>query len=217
MDPERADHLERLRADSGHKLVVVPDTDGELTAVIGDLEELLLSLDSKELLPAALTSRQACDAVGRLGSWFAGWERGPHKVQPVAPDGRFELIPLGIVAVGRKDLERIWAAVARLAGNDSRHPVVQELLDDRARDWCEVTSVDRFERLVALLELDWDDDVDVLYRRLGDGWAPDGRRVVLDASEYGAYQRVTGRILTVWHGDHPFQHFLYRGDTCWPP
>jgi hypothetical protein len=31
MDPKPADHLRRLRPDSSHKLVVVPDTDGELT------------------------------------------------------------------------------------------------------------------------------------------------------------------------------------------
>jgi hypothetical protein len=209
MDPEAADRRQHRRKAADKKLVVVPDSDGEVSVAIGDLEELLLQLDGVEDLPAAL-SREACDAVGRLAAWIASWERDPTKVQPVAPDGRFELIALGFAAVDRSDLELIWAAVAELVREDTRPAVVQEALEDRPAYGREPTSIETFQRLVAMFELDWDHDVDVLAQRLAPARAP-GVRVVLEPGEYEAYKRVTGRILTAWHGDHPLMHYLYRG------
>jgi hypothetical protein len=102
--------------------------------------------------------------------------------------------------------------VSVLARRDIRPEIVQELLDELpSRFGRESTPLDGFERLVAPLELDSDDDVDVLYQRLGAGSTPGARRVVLDADKYAAYKRVTERILTAWHGDHPLERFLYRG------
>ena len=161
-----------------------------------------------------MTCPRCCHArratLGRLRSWIARWERAPDKVQPVAPDGHFELIPPGLRWAPGPGA--IWAAVSVLARRDIRPEIVQELLDELpSRFGRESTPLDGFERLVAPLELDSDDDVDVLYQRLGAGSTPGARRVVLDADKYAAYKRVTERILTAWHGDHPLERFLYRG------
>lgn len=51
----------------------------------------------------------------------------------------------------------------------------------------------------ALLELEWDDDVDMVSARLGRDVGHDGERVVPTTEEYAAYLRVTERIMATWH------------------
>jgi hypothetical protein len=141
-------------------------------------------------------------------------ERG-EQVQPVAPDGRYELVPLLLVSLGRRDLATIVAVADQLAAvkTRSRDPLVALALGDYASDAKDAQQlVSSAQRLVALLQLPWDDDVDLLHARLHRGAAVVvGERVVLSATEHQAYERVTERILTTWHGNDLLERYVYRG------
>ena len=113
LDARRRAHRQGLREASLHALVVLPHTEGELAAVLGHLEDLLLDdVDDDE--PVVAADPEAVDAVGRLASYVGGLERGELAAQPVAPDGRYELVPLHTAAIGRKDLSRILGAIVGL-------------------------------------------------------------------------------------------------------
>ena len=72
----------------------------------------------------------------------------------------------------------------------------------------------RAERVGALLELGWDDDVDLLAARLGGNAAGAGTdRVVLAREEYESYMRVTERIVGSWHAGDPLELSVYRGTS----
>ena len=221
---KRAQHRQRLRDDSSAVLVALP-ADGGLARALADVEEVLLLVDlavqpDDEPLPVALAEREAADAVGRLAGLVATVARAVEEdrplVQPIAPDGQFELVPVCIVHLGREDRARIVGAVQQLAATRARgsHPAVDEAVSDYTGDpQAAEQLVATAQRLAALLELTWDDDVDVLNARLGKGVPIQGetQRVVLTAAEYGSYQRVTERIFATWHAGDPLERFLYRG------
>jgi hypothetical protein len=193
----RSIHHQELRDAAAHTTVTLPYTDGELARVAGDLEEVLLALlhddpDVETWVPPALATPDAVKAVGRLASYIAAWERAEPVVQPVAPDGRYELVPLQFMAIGRNNRGRISDAVAHLAD-----PGVEDVISDYAGSRpAGEQLVAAAQRLVALLQLPWDNDVDLLHARLGRGaTARPTERVVLTEDEYGAYRRVTERIL----------------------
>jgi hypothetical protein len=209
----RSIHRQELRDASAHTTITLPHTDGGLTRAAGDLEEVLLALvdddpDAETWVPPTLAMPDAAEAVGRLATFIAAWERADPVVQPIAPGGRVELVPLQFVAIGRNDLARITDAVAHLAGPD-----VEDVISDYAGsrpDGEHLVAAAR--RLVALLQLPWDDDVDLLHARLGRGaTVRPTEHVVLTEDEYGAYRRVTERILASWHANDPLERFVYRG------
>lgn len=220
---KRAQHRQRLRDDSSRVTVALP-LDGSVSAALAQLEELLLlvdlcAADASDPLPPPLAEREAADAVGRLASYVAGFDRAVEEnhsvVQPVAPDGKYELVPLCFAPLGREDRARFLGAVEELKRTRGRgsHPAVDEALSEFARD-PQVADhlIATAERAAALLELVWDDDVDLLAARLNQGMAArHPERVVLSAEEYAAYGRVTQRILASWHADDPLERFLYRG------
>jgi len=215
LDQQRAARRQQIRNESSHMTVTLPYTDGDVAHVLGQLEEMLLALDEWDddpPLPASLANREVVDAVGRLASFVASVEREPPAVQPVAPDGRFELVPLVFVTLGRKDQARIVAAVDHLA--EPGHPAVAELIGDRSTSVELTQRFQRLRRLAALIKLPWDDDVDVLQARLHRGASSVGRpteRVVLTADEQAAYEQVTDRIVATWSGGDPLERYLYRG------
>lgn len=123
----------------------MPDTDGELTAALTDLEELLLQLvdpaDEDDVPPphsplathvtpwdgsppgslngnAIAAMRPTRSATTRMRS---------RQYSPTHPTAGFELVPLGIIAVNRQDLQRIWAAVSELTRSDRLPYTVSEL------------------------------------------------------------------------------------------
>ncbi len=217
LDRRRSIRRQEHRGQGSEVIVTLPYTEGELPLALGRLEfeELLLSLDSDEddadgyVLPSPFGEREATDAMGRLASQVAGMERGEH-VQPIAPDGRYELVPLFFASLGRHDLVTIVAVAEELAAARSRSsdPSVSLALSDYALDGRDSERlVSDAQRLAALLRLPWDDDVDLLYARL----AVVGERVVLSASEHQAYERVTERILATWHSNDSLERFVYRG------
>ena len=220
---DRDRHRQDLRDQSTQLVLVVPYTEGEVGHALGRLEELLLALgdvDDEEPLPAPFANREAADALGRLASFVAGLERDHPPTQPLAPDGRYELVPLLFVPLGRLDRARIVAAATQLvdAGAAKRGPL-HELVAEFAGDGNEAaTLLDIARRLMALLEMPWDTDTDLLNARLGRlGVNGPTERIVLTAGELEAYQRVTQRILAAWHANDPLQRFIYAGGALTPP
>ena len=189
---------------------VLPDTDGELSQVLSELEEVRLLLAGEELDEVGegpSVMQPLADAVGRLASYVAAWERQEPKVQPLAPGGTFELVPLLFVSIGRMDLNRIEMAVAGLDGPSERWAVD----DFGGGPAAGARLIGAAKRLVALLRLPWDDDVDTLHARLAESSGGSGGRVVLTPEEHAAYVRVTERILASWHGNSPLERYMYRG------
>lgn len=220
---KRAERRQQDRDNSPEVLVALPDSDGELARALGGLEELLLLLDLVDVdtqpLPPPLADRHAAEAVGKLASYVAGVDRAGESertsAQPVAPDGRYELVALYFARLGRDDHASIIGAIRQLATTrtSASHPALDEALSDYAGDPEGAERlVAQAERVAALLELVWDDDVDMLCDRLGpDATGVGSGRVVLTAEEYGAYLRVTERILASWHAGDPMERFVYRG------
>ncbi len=124
-------------------------------------------------------------------------------------------MPLCVVRLGRDDRARIVGAVRELAATRTAasHPAIDEALSDYAGDpQAAERLVAAAQRVAALLELVWDDDVDDLAARLDVGVpAAEPQRVVLTSQEYTAYLRVSERILASWHAGDPLGRFLYRG------
>lgn len=152
----------------------------------------------------------AVEAVGRLASYVATTERGEPAVQPVASDGRFELVPLHTMQVGRIDLARIRDAAAHVVAAGKERQGDEALLD-AVDEWSSQVPdlVGVTERLRAVLGLEWDDDVDVLHACLGGTGHP--RRLVLDEAQMDAYQRVSQRILATWSAGDRFAGFEWFG------
>lgn len=130
---KRAQHRQRFRDDSSAVLVALP-ADGGLARALADVEEVLLLADlavqpDDEPLLAPLAEREAADAVGRLAGFVATVARAVEEdrplVQPIAPDGQFELVPVCIVPLGRDDRARIVGAVQQLAATRARGPTRQ--------------------------------------------------------------------------------------------
>ena len=73
------------------------------------------------------------------------------------------------------------------------HPALDEALRDYTADpEAAEALLARAERVAALLELAWDDDVDVLSARLGhDVAGQDAERIVLAPKEYETFSRPT--------------------------
>jgi hypothetical protein len=165
---------------------------------------------------------EAGRAVGRLASQVAAIERESPAVEPVAPDGRFELVPLFFVMLSRSDLDRVLAAVnhVRATEDGSGHPVVGEaVLAYTGRSASARQLVQAVDRLGQLVSVSQDVDVELLRDRFDEvAAAGPGRpcRIVLNTHEYSAYLRVTRRILETWHAADPLEHFVYRGTERHP-
>ena len=233
-----ADELEARRrrrraavlASASHVRVVLPYTDGEVGKALRDLEEVLLAANELNHAPTddigLGVGREALNAVGRLASYVASVEPAEPSVQPVAPDGRFELVPLHCLLAGRDDLARIGGAVELVVQAVRQGCGDDELLaaiDGHGGDIDELALT--LERLAGLLGLAGDPavdtDVDVLAGLAGTAGegAPSGlgapaepreRRVVLTAPQFAAYQRLAERVMHAWHRGDPLARFLFQ-------
>ena len=109
---------------------------------------------------------EALRAVVRMASYVASVERAEPAVQPVAPDGRFELVPLHYVLVGRDDLARIGGAdlVVKAVRQGIGDDELLAAVDGHGGDIDELAL--RLDRLVHLLGLadepQVDSDIDAL-------------------------------------------------------
>ena len=200
-------------------LVAIPDTDGELVLWLERLEELLISLSPLAADPAAwepplppigdgaaLTSLQAL-----LGAVLAA--EGAASRALIAPDGRFELIPLRFVTLDRADVARVAAAITALTRASARggdETVADALADHAAADRLTIAALFAgCARAHALLDLACTEDVTELADLIARSPGP----IVLSACVYAAYRRLTDRHLAVFHPHDPLARFLYNGAT----
>jgi len=197
------------------RTIALPDTQGEVVFELDRLEELLLMLGGWEEedhldLPDPVGSRVALEAVQRVSSAVHAAERA-GAAQPIAPDGRFELVPITWVEVSDDDLADL-AALCQLFGRaliGAGDEIVGEALSEVAKQ-AKLTSeamVSRFAQLHGLLDLDTHEDVAVLAHRLPAG----ADRVVLDDRELAAYHHIIGQVEGLWHLEDPLAKYLYRG------
>jgi len=203
LDERRSLQRQRVRDDSAHILLVLPHTDGDLAHTLYQLEEFLALTDGDD--DGTFEGREAADAIGRLAGFVATLDCDEPPTQPVAPDGRYELVPLLFAPLARLDLGRILTGLDELpAAPRSVHAMVADHMDAGAL-------VAAGGRLAALLRLPWDDDVDLLHARLGRPVvATQTERIVLSAEEYAAYNRLSERILGTYYGGDPLERFVYR-------
>lgn len=213
-------------------LIVAPYTDGEIDAVLGRLEELLLQIRGWEQdeppeipLPTPLAGGAVLDALNDLQGHLGGFDRRPPTATLAAPDGRFELVPLLVVELAEPSRLRLIRGLGQVvaAGDPAGRPepglsLVREVLDDfditlgdlpRGDDPVKAEVLADARRLTALLELPVDADVHRLHQLL-----PRPQTVirqVLSPADHAAYERVTGRILRAWHRNDALQRYLYRG------
>lgn len=204
-----------LRGMPPKSLVAIPDTDGELAAILGHLEDVLLAVQPydaddepvpDDLDPDALTAAQ------RVIAAVIATERTP--ATPLyAPDGRFELVPLRFVDLGPADLAALGRAVAALgratlpAGDELLTQVLAQAADAQRHLHLTPTAVvESFARAHGLLDLRPDADTELLA-----GLAGATSPVVLTASQYEAYRRLISRVLGMFHAGDPLAPFLYGG------
>jgi hypothetical protein len=199
------------------ELRVVPDLGDELTSALGQVEELLLTLavweseDGAELpIPfargRALTALQ--DVAEAVRPTQSRDEREPVPGRLLAPDGRYEHLPLRFVRIDSSQLDVLEHAAQLLAG-PSGHADLTDALSEHAEAH-RTTPRDLaggLSRAVSVLTMAWDDDV----RALRDAVTahPSATDVVLSPAEEAAYQRVAERLNRLWSYGSGVDRFLY--------
>ena len=195
--------------------IVIPDTDGELMLWLDRLEELLLSLtphadDADPWAPptAPLGSGTALAALQRLSIAVHQAERAGAPTL-IAPDGRFELVPLLLLRVDPADVATLAQAIIILgqinvADGDE---IITDVLADLAichglatRDFIAGCS-----RALTVLNQGATDDTEALAAAIASAQG----RIVLTPSQHAAYLRVTGEHIAVFHLNDPLAHFIY--------
>ncbi len=208
--------VDRLRAHADMRPVAIPDTDGEVHGALAGLDDLvaMIAPGHEEVDPEldVALSPDARDAVGRLAVAVRVAEAG-SPAQPIAPDGRCELIPIAWAHVETADLIQLGLAVqalGRIWASRSDELVTDVLTELASAGYFKPEDlIAQAARLHGLLSLPWDDTVSTLFAVL----PPGAGRVVLDQGAHAAYQRLVDRILGIWHAGDPLAPYLYRGGT----
>ena len=194
------------------RLVVVPDTDGDLADALGVLEEVLLQLQPHEPDDEPAAPGLGADelhALQRIAMRIHAAEQADDIPALYAPDGGLEYLPLRFVTLLGEDLDAVGTAIAALGasllpGGDS---YAREALDNFVRDRQRPQDlVVRFAQAHAVFDLAIDDDMVLLAHTLIDKTG----RVVLTADQDQAYRRYTDRVLALNFND-PLDRYLYRG------
>lgn len=212
--------------------------DGEAHALLWRSEDLLLQLAANEEhaepgteswhLPQPLAGRVALDALYRI--WDApvlvDEQCHPSTGRTLAPDGRYEHAPLRLIPVDQHDIDLLFAAAATCnqaltPGFDNgsvEYADLRELLHAIEPDpdlWPNRNVpdtpggvVDPLVRLVTLLDLAPDTDIELLTQRLTtDNTA--NNNIVLSPNEEAAYQRFATRWVAILSDGDPLQRWLY--------
>lgn len=192
-------------------VVAIPDDGGEVLFTLGLFGDLVAALDAAVVdgldegaaAIRVLTVVRARHALERVTRAVVRTTSVPAS-QPVAPDGRFELVPLWWAVLAAGDVVDLsWAGLALGTAWVARDELVADVLVDLGRD----DLVAQLIRLNGLLPAPLNVDV----ARLAGALRPGAGRVVLSASLMEAYDRLTGRIITTWHAGDPLSAWLYRG------
>lgn len=220
-------------SDSGARRVLVPDLVDGLTEVLREVAELLLTLAGWEedpdgpgpfVLPAPLAGRCALDALYRIRDVLAPTQTPPQMfdrgaqvgARLLAPDGRYEHMPLHAVAIAVADLDVLAGAAAALGHTVAARPDTE--LAEAIAAGAEAAAptygppptprdiIERLARLHGLLDLAVTDDTRALIAVLDHAGNTDP--VILDDTTEAAYQRLADRMNAMWSGD-ALSRFLY--------
>lgn len=187
-------------------LRVVPDLGDELLYALDQVEELLLTLTVWEQeddvhLPEPFAHGSALVALNEVQDAVRPTqsrdEREPVPGRLLAPDGRYEHLPLRFVRIPTAQLEVLEYA-ARVLALSVTHDDLADALNQHAQA-NRVSGVELagwLSRAVSVLALAWDDDVRSLWRAVT--VHPSASDIVLDDGEETAYKRVAGRINALW-------------------
>jgi hypothetical protein len=188
-------------------LRVVPDMAYEWLYVLGRLEELLLTLalweDEGAQLPDPIAGRAALDALDNVYDAVRPTqsedEANPVPGRLLAPDGRYEHMPVRFVRIAGEDLSTLShaAQVLLTAAGESAGAIDQHA---RAHGVHRTELVGSVSRLISVVGLVWDEDVRLLWSAVE---PHAGRDVALSADQEQAYQRIAGRINRLWSYGHP--------------
>jgi len=199
-----------------HRLVAIPNTNGELARDLGRLKELLLVLQPYEAddqpAPPGL-ALVALEALQRIRSTVLAAVRRPAP-ELMGSDGTMELMPVHFAELDDADLAVVGEAVAALRvalPSGARQSVVAALrqgIDLREQP---ADLVAKFANAHGLLDLRADDDTRML-ADLVDGHTGN---LVLTVAEEQAYNRLTDRLLAMfregWQVGHDSRACLPTG------
>ena len=205
------------------RVVAVPDLDGELLRPLVAAEEVLLALAAREEgepgagslsapLPEPVARGQALAAVQRLYAALQPtqglYERHPDRGRVLAPERRYEHMPVTFVAVDDEDLQAA-SAVARALGDPAAGPDLAEAADEMAQAHGMTRSelVQSLARTAGVLDLEWAPEMQLLHARLAT--APPGADVVLNEAEEAAYQATADRLNGMWALGSDVDRILY--------
>lgn len=198
-------------------LRVVPDLGDELTHALEQVEELLLTLavweseDGAEL-PAPFTNGQALaalqDVADALRPTQSRDDKSPVPGRLLAPDGRYEHLPLRFVRIAAANLDVLDHAAQVLAGPGAEGDLA-EALDEHAEAnrTTPAELAGSLSRAVSVLALPWDNDVRVVHEAVT--VHPSMADVVLRPDEEAAYRRVADRINRLWSYGSPLDRFRF--------
>jgi hypothetical protein len=153
------------------RTVLVPDLEGALFATLGQLEELLLLTGDEARLPEPFANDEALGAVRQIWDALRSAQRHADAAHPgplLAPDGRYEHIPLTPVELDEGDLS-VLGSTARALGAAAPSSTVGQALDDAAAIGPHATPAALIEgvaRLHGVLDLELTDDARALLPRL---------------------------------------------------
>lgn len=194
------------------RLVAIPDTDGELVAHLGRLEEVLLHLQphgpGDDPAPPCLGSG-AVRAVQQISEAVQDAERNPGTTL-FAPDSTFELVPVRFVLLAGEDLNVVAAAIAALGqallpgGTELVGDIIAAFVVGRQTP-CQLVA--DFARTHGLLDLAADEDT----HRVAAIAERNRHHVVLDNDDMVSYTALTERALAMFHLNDPLARFLFRG------
>jgi hypothetical protein len=196
---------------TGSRLVMIPDTDGDLADALGLLEEVLLHLQphepGDEPAPPGLGELHA---LGRVAMRVYAAEQADDTPALYAPDGGLEYLPLRFVTLRGEDLDAVGTAIAALGaallpGGDNHAVDALANFVQQGRQTPQDLIV-RFAQAHAVLDLAVDNDMILLAHTLTDKTG----RVVLTPDQDQAYRRYTDRVLALNFND-PLDRYLYRG------
>ena len=188
------------------ELRVVPDLGDELMFVLGQLEELLLTMavwesEDGARFPAPFAAGAALAALREVAD--AVWptqsrdEANPVPGRLLGPDGRYEHMPLRFVRIASAHLavlEHAAQVLALVVTHDDLADALAQHAEAHQTSGAELAGW--FSRATSVLDLAWDDDVRAL--RAAVIAHPSTVDVVLSEAEEAAYGRVADRINALW-------------------